>query len=275
MKNLLHTREDAWEELPKRVSRKDVTAGDPDRIKWHYHKDFPYARVRRWLEAHIGQVFDDVVAKYVKLAWVLPKDRTYHKLVETLDVRTHTFLRDGKIFYMDDRPWGRSSNPEVALDSDSMYNYHGVTFYVHPVRKTLEAKYAKGRKQRQREREAQSKQEFVYIGPIQQMVLIDGIWYYQWLEPDPRKMEWGKLKAVPRRAWSEWDFRPAHVIVDYKKTVSLYPQKGIMVERVSQEPIYKEIPGPKMHRKQLNSKELKRWGLKNDFKPVKYKRHID
>ena len=250
MKNLAHIDTEKLEQLPKRYK----TLRDGSYSYWY--GSFPWQHVNRFLQSRVGDNWDDIVSAYTKFDWIPVEYRNYHKLADT--VETHTFMKDGEVWYF--RNWYCENYRPMDHETSTM-------FYVHPETKKLCQHIPKSRKTRHEEYLAKQPTEFVILPAHQQLRKIDGIWYRFWLSEDPDKMECGKYRTVNyTRPFDSYDIKDYQLKIGEEKRYSKENEEYSYAVR------YRMIPAPKLLRKQLNSKELKRYFLKNDTKPIKYGR---
>jgi len=124
MKNLLnHT--DSFEKLEDMTSRSRIPlVGGWGRRKG---RSYPSNKVHRFLESRVGVKWDDVFSEFVRLTWIKDEDKTREKI--GWDVVFDTMMVNGKVHYLDESrgcPWPISE-----------YRWKTGTFYVHPVTKCL------------------------------------------------------------------------------------------------------------------------------------------
>lgn len=262
MKNLAHIDVEKLEKLPKKYKRlRD----------WDYYDrrpgNFPWRHFNRFLQTRVGDNWDKVVSDLVKVDWIPVEHRNYHKFAE--HVETHTLIQNGKVCYFDRWYVVAGNDGDVRGNIKPIESSYGERFYVHPVKKTLEMFIPKGRKKQRDERRAAQPKEFVSLEDYRYVEKIDGIWYEVWLDQDPRKTEWGQYNYIkPDAHFTRFNCRDYQLKIGTQEKIASW----LPGNQIYRNAIYRTIPGPKFNILQLNSKELKRLGLKNDPKPIKYGR---
>jgi len=297
MKNLLqHT--DSFEKLEELPNRERVAlpGGAWGRYKG---RDYPYNKVRRLLESRIGVKWDDVFSEYVHLSWIKDEDKTREKI--GWEVVFDTVMKDGKVCYLDEG-WG-------CLRPVSEHRWKQGTFYVHPVTKCLGyAKPEKKDREKKPEtyRILGNYHQLIKINGFwhevkgkaveseSDLVVVDGLHYRKVKTlPASRQMEPAVYPPFPQKFFGR---NVITKVTKYKKTDDGYyliPEPvGYYNKRSAQD----EKIGPRdlmifnhdgtywgrynVRRKlensvkitlerQLSSKELKKYGLKNDIKPIR------
>ncbi len=97
MKNLLqHT--DSLEKLEDLPSRERVALGGGH---WGRYKgrDYPHNKVHRFLESRVGVKWDSVFSEFVHLTWIKDEDKTREKI--GWDVVFDTMMIDGKVYHLE------------------------------------------------------------------------------------------------------------------------------------------------------------------------------
>jgi hypothetical protein len=294
MKNLLqHT--DSFEKLEDLPSREKVKLIDG----WGRYKgrDYPHNKVRRFLESRVGVKWDDVFSEFVHLTWIKDEDKTREKL--GWDVIFDTVMKDGEILYLDEG-WGH-------LRPVSQHRWKQGTFYVHPVTKCLAYAKPKKKEPEKKPDIFHILGNYHQLIKIKgfwhevkgkpvkvesDTVVIDGLHYQKVKKlPETNEMASGVYPPFPQK------FFGRNVLTNqpkFKKTEDGYyliPKPTSYYDRFSDTDI-----GPRdlmiqppddnsswgrytTRRKrensvkiivyrQLNSKELKKYGVKNDVQPI-------
>ncbi len=307
MKNLLqHTDSfEKLEELPIRERKK--LGGD----KWGRYKgrDYPYNKVIRFLRSRLGRNWDDVFSEFVHFDWIKDEDKTREKIGWA--VITNTFLKGDKVYYYDNRRWCFFSNRgdvengnEIPINSSTFYNRE--SFYVHPKTKKLCLLRQKPQPKPVVEK------TLVILGDYHQLVKIKGIWYE--IEGEPVKsniividgLHYKKVKHAPTIGVYETllesnmfggklihvkqddhilykivngeIFTPATNIEQHQSEKNIVGPRDCMIDFSKQESYWRNInySSVKITRiRQLNHKDLTKYGLKNDVKPIPGKRCED
>ncbi len=292
MKNLLqHT--DSFEKLEDLPSRERVALGGGH---WGRYKgrDYPHNKVHRFLESRVGVKWDDVFSEFVHLTWIKDEDKTREKI--GWDVVFDTMLIDGKVHYLDES-WGC---PRPIGE----HRWKSGTFYVHPVTKCLG--YAKPQKKEPEKKPETLRilgdyHQLIKVNGIwhevkgipveSDIVIVDGLHYRKVKTlPESKQMTPAAYPPFPQK------FFGRKVMTEpqkYKKTADGYylipepvgyysrfssrdekigPREAMILtnsgtywERYSSRQKLQSSVKITMNR-QLSSKELKKYGLKNDFK---------
>ena len=267
MKNLTNIDDEVVETLPIR-----------DRVRppdgWRRHgRDFPRSKVNRFLLSRQGKLWDNVFSEYVHLDWVPKQYRTEDEISSF--VLLHTFMKDGKVWFFD-----KYSTTEKAVED---YRYGGDNFYRHPETKKLcyLQKHKVDYSQRQKEEEAKY---MMILGDYHQLLKVAGIWFE--VKGEPTKSETIKIDGLhyrPAGVRLATDITPRHTtdyrVVDGKLYVpfadSRYDGKPLGPKECLLEDLTKRGYYWNRHNyhsvkitmyRQLNSKDLKKHGLKNDRK---------
>lgn len=223
----------------------DLPSYESNRFRRHsnWRGNFPYDRVKRFLQSRCGQHFDTVFSEYCKADWVPVEYRSLDWFKK--HVETDTFIENGEIFY---RSYFCRQEPRTIKGENSKH-----FFYIHPVSKVLIHKPHAGVptwKEKDKERQ---KGFFRLLAPGHQLIKYKGIWYeytftVEEYERGPLNPETGKFEQKRR---SQHD-------IDRDWTDPIYSP----YEKVSAWRYY--WPRTKnVKRRQLSSKELKAHGLSN------------
>jgi len=265
MKNLLnHT--DSFEKLEDLPNREGNHLGGD---KWGRRKGhaYPYHRVQRFFESQVGQNWDVVFSKFVHLDWIPDEEKTREHASQMIELTT--FMKDGKVWFVDKGCRGG----EKPIEECS--SFHTECLYVHPITKKLCLQ--KKRKQPDRKKE----RTFLILGNYHQLVKINGVW--KEIKGKPVKSEVIEVDGL--------HYRPGISLLDarnckningqwyipcFKDNRNVIGPRDIMVEdfnrKLNKYGFYYDKPNfdsvkITLHR-QLSSKELKKYGLKNDVKPI-------
>lgn len=206
------------------------------------HGDYPWKRVKRWILSKVGQNINDVTKEFVKLLWIPKQYRTFHQL-SNYHIETNTFLNDKKeICFFLRFPSSHSGYQKVN-------EYWNDVIYVNPVTKVI--CFHKQKKTNwtkiYREREAKTMR---VLGDYHQLLKLNGIWY--------------EVKAEKKHIVTY--YQKMYLTKIFSPTDRLIPENGIAPHN------YYSTDIKIILKKELNSKELKKFGLKNDVVPVKYGR---
>lgn len=295
MKNLLqHT--DSFEKLEELPNREKVKLADG----WGRYKgrDYPHNKVHRFLESRVGVKWDSVFSEFVKLTWIKDEDKTREKL--SWDVVFDTMMIDGKVHYLD----VGFGHPRLIGE----HRWKQGTFYVHPITKCLAyVKPAKKEPEKKPEtfRILGNYHQLIKIKgfwhevkgkPVKvesDIVVIDGLHYKKVKKlPESKEMSPGVYPPFPQKFFGR---KVLSEQPKFKKTEDGYyliPDSIGYYNRCD----YKEDIGPRdlmiqppddnsswgrytnrrkrensvkiIVYRQLSSKELKKYGVKNDIQPI-------
>ena len=166
MKNLAVKNEELLEELPSHSKMRP--APKAGRVYPRYEDrwyNFPYSKIERFLKSNVGNVWDDVYSKYCHLEWL--HKRFKNREWAERNIIVNTFMKDGKVWHVD-------SNGEYPIGE---YRYgRQDTYYIHPKTKLLclikhkPSNYSK----KYAEKEAKTMR---ILGDYHQLLKINGIWY--------------------------------------------------------------------------------------------------
>lgn len=232
--NLIVEKDEKLESLPKRTNHHEDPDGCEYDTRYYQNDGYPYKRVNRWVVAQVGRHIDAITHDFVGLAWIPARKRTYSQLAEHLEV--HTFWKKGKMFYN-----SRYSHEPTPIDYGNFYTRYDL-LYLHPDTRILcRFQKKKGYFRRKAKEEATIK----IIGAYHQFLKLEGNWYEvkaRITQPGEPTWEWKGPHDCLIGEDNRW---PNHYYYGYHEK---RPGIRITVKR------------------QLNKKELKAHGLKNDVK---------
>jgi hypothetical protein len=189
--------------------------------------NYPWKRVTRFLHSRKGRSWDSVVSEFVRLEWVPVEYRNFTRLCR--HVKVNTFLKDNKVYFYEDRRYRSYNNEQSVID------YGADLFFVHPVTKTL-CFYRHVDSPRSPE-----KLTGIHLGDYHQLLKIKGIWY--------------DVRAVNVTDIQRKHFPPRQRLLS-NDGAGLYDIRWVTPTLY----IYR----PCVIKRQLSSKELKKYGIKND-----------
>lgn len=229
--NLVIKSEDELDDMASFERFPDLSRDDG---RGHYFGcDFPYSRLKRWLRSKVGQNIDMVISDFCHAEWIPKAQRTVAKFKEM--VETSTFEKGGKIYY------NSRYNTEPQL-VDGHTHFRGYLFYVNPRSRALE--YFKRTPEDYKAIHQQELDKRVRIlGNYHQLYKQDGIWYE--VKGEKTDTEFGRFPY-------SYNYRrkPTDILLEnpsaWSQQSNKYPYIKIVLKR------------------QLNGKELKKFGLKND-----------
>lgn len=196
--------------------------------KGYYRYNYPWKRVVRYLHSREGQPWDKVLAEFVRLPWLPTEYRTQKKLRAHVEV--NTFLKSNKVYFYDDRAYRNCNNNS----EQSIEDYSGDIFYVHPVSKLLcfheHTKFVYPK----------PAVNSIYLEDYHQILKVDGIWY--------------DVRAVSITPLQRKHFPPRMRLIDASVA-------SISWVNTSSANYY--IYRPAIVKRQLSGKELKKYGIKN------------
>jgi hypothetical protein len=271
MKNLSNVNEQSLDELPKRVNAR---AGQS--LKKYHRNAYPWSRVRRFLRSNVGELWNDVYSKYCNLPWVLEKDKRLEQI--SYSVELNTFIQNGQVFaYQKYR-----SNPVNIND------IYGNIFYVHPTTHTLCFQPQKVRVHINKDVDT-----IRILGDYHQLLKIKGIWYE--VKAEPIIPEIIEIDGLHYKSVKWTMFAPGELTKNRYKFIG----KKVFVPVINPSHTFNKPIGPRdrlipnsskgvdyylsgndrldyysikiVKRRQLKSKELKKYKLKNDLKLPKPK----
>lgn len=276
MKNLANIDDEVAEILP---SRERLLPPDGWR---RYGADFPRRKIQRFLLSRQGKFWDDVFSEYVRLEWVPDKYKTEGEISSF--VYLHTFMEDGKVWFHDKFMDGARLVDDFKYGSDC--------FYRHPETKKLCYHHRVKVDYVQRQKDEEAKYMRV-LGDYHQLLKVHGIWFE--VKGEVVKSETIEIDGLHYRPAG---VTPVHRTWRHKDIPDITPPDGKHYKIINgklyvpyAESRYEGKPlGPKeclledLTRKkhywnrhnygsvkitvyrQLNSKDLKKHGLKNDKK---------
>ena len=296
MKNLLN-HIDKFEKLEDLPSRSNIPLGDG---KWGRRKGhaYPYQKVYRFFEGSVGKNWDDVFSEFVHLDWLHDEEKTRENATRVVELKT--FMKDGKVWFVD-------SNGEKPIIESSHYLS---SLYVHPITKKLciNKKVKKPEKKKEEFfRVIGNYHQLVKVDGVwheikgepakSDIVVVDGLHYKKVktlpvsrqtvpsvYPPLPQKFFGLKVVEEPpkykKTADGEFYLIPsAPLSIHYwNKTKKIGP-KDLMInlkkpqsyfDRYQDRQDYESVKI--IYRHALSGKELKKYGLKNDVKPIFGKR---
>lgn len=222
--------QESLELLPSRISTREI------RSEWGKRKaPMPYSHIVRFLMKHKGENVDSVFSEYTKCDWIPVEHRNMKGFSHFVEI--HTFLRDGEVFYNSDF-WFL----ERAVSDENSKNF----FYVHPTTKKLIHKPRTNvvRNPWALKKKQELAKTFRFISNGVQLLKLSGIWY-------------------------EINFS-----VNTKKVFYNYSTENYMVRDLTEKEIEKLSKSPldytsrhcykNIQKRQLSSKELKAYSLKNN-----------
>jgi len=282
MRNLANIDTEQVETLP---TRDKVRSPDSRRHGWW--TCYPYKKVQNFLAHRVGKNWNDVFSEYVHLDWVPDQHKTREQIGH--EVYVNTFIGDdGKVWVYE--KYGSDARP---VDNLMFGNY---VFYVHPETKKLCYLEKKVVDYKKKQAEEQSKYMRV-LGDYHQLLKVKGVWFEVKAEPIPSNVvEVNGLhyRYVKENAIEKHDFKlgvgvkvldphdagyiringrlavPCTLNRDYAGSKPLGP-KDCLLEMVERNHPYwrRDYDSVKVKvYRQLNHKDLKKYGLKNDRLPV-------
>jgi hypothetical protein len=221
-----------FEELPSRISARREHAYEGYDAK-HYRNDYgtDWRKVRRWLKSRLNKPWSRVSADYVRLDWVPKEDRRVSVLANTI-VEVNTFMKDGEVCFL--------SGKEVVRVKDAWQE----VIYVHPITTNLQYKPIMSKAKRRAMWRGKGKNDCRQLGPYNQLLKLDGVWYHVWADP------------IDYRTGTLY---PANLPLIYdKKRIrrSYHIYDRDVLEYICNR--------PKIYKVQLTTRQLKQYGLKND-----------
>lgn len=170
MKNLALIDTERVEELP---SRERLLPPDGWR---RYGEDYPWAKVRRFLMSRCGKNWNDVFSEYVHLDWVPAQYKTREQIAHV--VILHMFLKNGKVWFYD-RYLSENERPLEDIDVPErgyIYYFHrDECFYIDPKDFTL--RYRHRKISRKKVGDDERRKHTIILGDYHQLLKIDGVWY--------------------------------------------------------------------------------------------------
>ena len=215
---------------------------DDDYFDSYWGKHLPFQRLKRWFESNEGQHIDSVFHKFVNLKWLLPEYRTKEQFRRMIEI--DTFWQDGKVAYYD-RYHYYSRNKAYSLVEDEASK----CLYVHPTTKIVCIFHPKTRKSQRSEWQMERDARVKILGDYWQLYKQNGLWYEI------------RAEVVTHGLFSKFQYpylRNGHWVG--------YPNKAphdILLENDNLSS-GKKNPIKITLKRQLGSKELKKFGLTNN-----------
>lgn len=288
MSNLLVEDPDKLEELPLRD-----TVRPPDGRRHYRGSDFPYRKIQRFLTSRVGKYWNDVFSEFCHLDWVPRQYKTKEQIGHS--VQLNTFIKDGKVWYYDGGFMGVN---ERSVDNEGGYYSRRDFFYVHPKTGILLHKQPHGHKSYKQQEEERKAKFMKILGDYHQLLKLDGVWYEVKGEPintnivevDGLHYRYIKESTIAQREFkmgigtqvSEPDDAGyvrinGRLAVPYREARwegKRVGPKDCLVESAPQSggayywnrPNYRSIKITVY--RQLNSKQLKKYGLTNEVKTM-------
>jgi hypothetical protein len=240
-----------------------------------YRSDYPYRRIHNFLRSRVGRPWYSVTSEFVRADWVPVRHRLYSTLANEVEVST--FLLNGEVYYYSDgyrSPWARSGSEGFAVKDETRE-----IFYIHPTTKLL--CYQPNKKINYRKRRAEEEAKvFRILGDYHQLLKIDGIWYEVKAVPVPSKivtiegLHYRETQGIPVHCAYKVIQGKVFVPVPFDerfrgKTVG--PKDRLIKDQSREEHGWNRIDYDTVRitlYRQLGSKTLKKYGVKNDPPPL-------
>jgi len=172
MSNLAITDIDKIDELPLRDKVRPL-----DGHRHYWGSDYPYNKVRRFITSRVGQYWNDVFSEFCHLDWVPRQYKTKEQIGRIVEL--NTFLKDEKVWYYGGGFMGVN---EHSIDTAGYYSRHEF-FYVHPKTGILCHKQNKGHLSYKQQEEERKAKYMKILGDYHQLLKLDGVWYEVKAEP--------------------------------------------------------------------------------------------
>lgn len=182
-----------------------------------YHgQNFPNRRLTKWLRANVGNHIDDVFSKFVNLDWIDREYRNLNKFKKYVEI--DTFVQDGEICFYDDHLMyrGRGRGYEVLKDRV------GDILYINPKSRHLQRHIKRARFNAVNQHNLELAKRVRILWDYQQIVKIDGIWFFIKGAPLPKtSLGWGLDRKGPREPMLEKNskFRNMDLKIPFVKIV--------------------------------------------------------
>jgi hypothetical protein len=244
MKNLIYESPEIAEDLPNRAKVR------PCGVWREYGKDYPWKKVYRFLVSRVGKPWDRVFSEYVHLDWIPRQYRIQGQIAYS--VIFDTFMKDGKVWYYDKH---YANHERQIEDCGNGFWSHSDIFYIHPETKYL--CYYKPKKINYKKRQSEEEAKTLRIlGDYHQLVKLNGIWYEV------------KGKPQPPNTYTNY-INGRAVVVTYKWGNPIGPKDRMIEDNTIKSMFYypRNINYGSVKiilRRQLNHKELKKYGVKNN-----------
>lgn len=217
--------EDKLENLPK---WERPFPPDDGTDRWR-GEDLPYTKIKRWIEGQEGIHIDSVVHKFVNLKWVPRKYRTIAQISNFIE--RDTCIEGNKIYYF--ISWGDVRYRPVEKEMKKLVYVHPKTGLVCVFRPMTRISWQK------KAQEEQDKRVRI-IGDYHQLYKQNGIWF--------------EVRGEPIEVCE-----PCYLNFDRKGPRDILLEPTNCYNRKSSKPIVKITL-----KRQLSSKELRKYVLKND-----------
>lgn len=211
----------------------NLPSREPSAKRWRDcggRSNFPYNHLYRWLEANVGKNFDSVIHEFVNANWVPIESRQAHELYRNVEI--HTFMENGKVWYYDRYAHGPNGFKRMVEKEGTR------TFYVDPRTRQLAVFKPRQNQDYMTRYRAERRARMRVIGDYHQIYKQNGIWYEV------------KGKPVETSPTAYDDRKGPHDILLEDAPWNNYNEKLPFIKIII--------------RRQLNSKELARHGVKND-----------
>jgi len=280
MKNLANLIDDSIDYIDNLPNRDKVRP--PKDGRDHYRGcDYPWKKVNRFLTSRVGRLWDRVFSEYVHLDWVPRQYKTKEQI--GFSVILNTFIKEGKVWYFD-RGFGGNERP-IENCGDGWYS-HSDIFYIHPTTKIL-CYYKPKKVDRQKLQEEEEAKNFRVLGDYHQLLKFDGIWYE--VKGEPNASEYIEIEGLHYRIVSSVPNDGPYKIVDGKILIpaavgnyryyyggrysgeNKIGPRDRMISRGEDAYYWKRSNYNSVRitlYRQLNHKDLKKYGVKNDVKVV-------
>lgn len=168
MKNLL-TNFESSEELPSHARMRELDNPTKGFYPCRNRHDYPWKRVWRFLMSNVGEHWDNVYSKYCKLEWIPNRHKNLKQI--SYNVILNTFLKEGKVYYYENCRYSRVDSD--FTNERSIEDHYRECFYIHPKTKLLCFKQAK----KQSDNESNKNETIHILGPYHQLLKMSGVWH--------------------------------------------------------------------------------------------------
>lgn len=292
MSNLATKDDTVLDELPLRDKVRP-----PGGRRHYWGSDYPYNKVHRFIASRVGQYWNDVFSEFCHLDWVPRQYKTKEQISHTVEL--NTFLKDGKVWYYSNGYMGANEYPVEDDNASHGYYTRHELYYVHP--KTGILCFRKRKKSNfKKQRAEETAKTLRILGDYHQLIKLDGLWCEVKAKPvesdiiEHEGLHYRKVKSIPQPETSAPTVKFfGRKVVAEKPTFKVI--KGMLVVPVATDWRYSgKTVGPRDRLmdndssyywnrlnynsikitlcRQLNKKELKKYGLANDKKAVVGKR---
>lgn len=282
MKNLSNIDIEKIEKLPQKSKVRFESDFDRRSYRW----DFPWNKVHRFLVSRTGKKWDEIFSEYVHLEWIPTQYRNQHQMRNM--VVFDTFMKEGKIWYYENRGhfvYSTSDKNKGGVNNEHLiedYNaWRGECFYIHPTTKILCFHKRIPKSDYKKKQSELTAKTFRVLGNYHQLVKVYGTWYEVKGKPTPSDIfEYKGLHYKYIKTCNLVDDN--YIKIDGKLAVPVsygrYRDKSIGPRECMVSGICKNFPynfdgdSKDYHSikltlyRQLNSKQLKKYGLTNDLK---------